>query len=186
MPQGRTHIACGDERWVECSRPVAPRSRDFLEPPSPQPKGERLLGVGSWKVTQCRVCLGISTFQSRDRGFGPERCPGLLGESGLRGWCWLDRQEGVDVGTSLSPSRGQLVMVAVDICAWLGEGGRAREPWMDSQVSTNSARLVLTFCGWSRSVSSPFHEVMSRGPALETTCPTPACCQVCPAALGAR
>lgn len=34
-------LLCGDEHWVECPRLVAPHSRDFLEAPSPQPKGER-------------------------------------------------------------------------------------------------------------------------------------------------
>lgn len=74
--------------------------------------------------------------------------------------------------------------MALDIRALLGEGRKAREPWTDSQVSRNSQQgWALPFRGWSRPVLSSFLQDLSRGPALETTCPLLARPEVCPAAL---
>lgn len=90
--------------------------------------------------------------------------------------------DGLDLAVSLSPSREAAGNGGSDMCALLDEGRKAGNTLMDSQVSRNSqCRRVLSFYGWSRSMSSPFHEVLSRGSTLEITCPVLAC-QVRPAA----
>lgn len=62
--------------------------------------------------------------------------------------------------------------MVLDTCALLDEGREAGECF-DGRTSFRNPQQgwVLTFRGWSRSVSSPFHEAPSRGPALEITCP---------------
>lgn len=92
----------------------------------------------------------------------------MVAGQGRKAWTW---------GRSCHCPEGQLVKVALDdVRALLDEGEKAGDTLMDSQVSRNSqGGWVLTFCGWSRSVSSPLHEVVSRGPTLEITCLVLAC-----------
>lgn len=77
---------------------------------------------------------------------GARRCPGLVGERGLRGWWWLDKAGELRPGVSLSLSRGAAGK-GVSGHVWM-RGGRLGNSVMDWQVSRNSQQdWVLTLCG---------------------------------------
>lgn len=62
--------------------------------------------------------------------------------------------------------------MALDTCALRNEGRESGECFDGPMGFRNPQQgWVPTFRGWSRSVSSPFHEAPSRGPTLEITCP---------------